>query len=107
MDSSPLNEKIDVYSMGNVFYYILTKERPFGDLSGDEVQERIRHGERPYKGIDVLKNSTHWATQALIHAMEWCWTHNATDRPTARTIQMYLESQLEQAHVVGYATMES
>lgn len=92
--------------MGNVFYYMLTKKWPFRNVSEEEAIERIRQGQRPNELTEAMQNSTHWANQALIQAMNWCWVHNATERPTARTIQKYLESQLQQAQMIDHATIQ-
>jgi serine/threonine protein kinase len=39
----PLNEKIDVWSLGNNMYSLLTGLTPFYDTSNDTVRERERH----------------------------------------------------------------
>mmetsp|Transcript_1143 Transcript_1143/g.2697 ORF Transcript_1143/g.2697 Transcript_1143/m.2697 type:complete len:561 (+) Transcript_1143:16-1698(+) len=94
-------EKIDVYSLGNVMYGLLTGLYPFDDMSDDEgVQKKIIGGERPPVPEDVF-NSQEPFTLALTKAMEMCWRHNPRKRASAREVQHFLEEQLDSLGVGG------
>ena len=43
----PETEKIDVYSMGNIVYILLTAEYPFEKMKREDMYEAIQKGERP------------------------------------------------------------
>ena len=40
-------EKVDVYSLGNIFYMLLQEEWPFQDLNETEAIQQIIKGARP------------------------------------------------------------
>ena len=88
-----LTEKIDVYSMGNVFYVILTELWPFGDLDTAKAQEKVSAGERPGAPMEIM-NSTDKATQTLISAIQKCWVQDVAKRATADEIVAFLETAL-------------
>ena len=93
-------EKIDVYSAGNVLYYLLTEEKPFDDEEDKDVKREVMEGTRPKlpeMWTDPAANPTvkHPAAVGLIRAMEWCWTHDPELRPSAREVSDYLEKELQ------------
>mmetsp|Transcript_37574 Transcript_37574/g.55325 ORF Transcript_37574/g.55325 Transcript_37574/m.55325 type:complete len:407 (-) Transcript_37574:188-1408(-) len=84
----PLTEKIDVYSMGNVFYVILTSYQPYaynGALEKDEIKASILNGVTPTlpKRIERSKDP---ATLAVVEAMRKCLAFKPEDRPSAREV---------------------
>ena len=90
----PQTEKIDIYSLGNVFYGILTERWPFYKVYKDkEAQKRIIGGERP-KISEFFRNSTSPFDKAMIKVIEMCWTHDPKERPPARKIQSYIAKAL-------------
>lgn len=91
----PQTEKVDIYSMGNIFYYILSKEWPFERMKSEEGQKRIIAGERP-KLSKEIQSSKDPAILAVINAMNHCWIHDPAKRATASEINKLLESQLRQ-----------
>lgn len=82
-------EKIDIYSMGNVFFYLLTKVWPFQHLDSSDAQKEIIEGKRP-KLSNKLKASKDESKIALIKALKMCWVHDPKKRATAREIQKKL-----------------
>jgi serine/threonine protein kinase len=76
----PLNEKIDVWSLGMNMYALLTGVNPFyNDLTEEEVQQKVADGEKPF--VDPRYRSRSFAEGQLIEIMELCWTYDADDRP--------------------------
>lgn len=77
----PIDEQIDVYSLGNNFYTLLTGLWPFyEDIPYRVVQEKIHKKERPF--IDERYRNGHKVEQELIKWMELCWKHRPKDRPS-------------------------
>jgi serine/threonine protein kinase len=90
----PETEKIDVYSLGNIFYMLLQEEWPFEDVSSKVASVRVIEGTRPTFYADVW-NSTHPVDVALKTAMLMCHVHNPKERSTARAVAVHLTSVLE------------
>ena len=87
------SEKIDVYSMGNVFYALLTESWPFDELKDKDAQTRIINGERPFIPESISKSNDPNQI-ALLEAMKMCWSQNPSDRATARDVLKYVTKQL-------------
>jgi len=87
------SEKIDVYSMGNVFYALLTELWPFDELKDKDAQTRIINGERPFIP-ESISESNDPNQIALLKAMKMCWSQNPSDRATARDVLKYVTKQL-------------
>lgn len=85
-------EKVDIYSMGNIFYSILTEKWPFEDIADATVaQERIKNGQRP-----AMQDYSHdKALLELAEVVNLCWKQNATERPIARDVVSLLETKLK------------
>jgi len=90
---APQTEKVDVYSMGNIFYELLMKQWPFENLAEEEAQAKIQRGERGHVSSSIVA-STDPATRALYEAMMRSWTQLAKDRPKAAEIARFLEDAL-------------
>lgn len=87
-------EKIDVYSMGNVFYLMLTGNEVFHDDSStsideDGVKDKVMEGSRPEIPRAFLDDNNP-AVNAIVQAIRMCWIHDAIERPTARDIEKIL-----------------
>jgi len=54
------SEKVDVYSMGNIFYQLLTGEDPFERLDVDTVRDKVMNGDRPLVSKKSWKVRTYW-----------------------------------------------
>ena len=88
------SEKVDIYSMGNIFYALLTKEEPFEDMESKAAQHEVKHG-RPSPISASVRNSTDPCTQALIKAAEMCWVYDPKERPSAREVESFLSRSLQ------------
>lgn len=88
---------VDVYSLGNIFYGILTKLSPFEDDKAKDAQAKVMHGERPPVPKNFL-SSTEPEHKALLEAMEMSWIHDPKKRATAREIAAYLKAELLKLH---------
>ena len=97
-------EKVDVYSLGNVFYTILTDEIPFDDVSDMQAVKDIKNGIRA-KIPPRLLTSEDPVDIALRTVVEQTWRQEPQDRPRARTLADYLAKELEKiANVKRYET---
>ena len=87
-------EKIDVYSMGNVFYAILSGLMPFEGMKQKKASQYVMDGKRP-EIPDEVKESDDIAIQAILAATKACWTHDPKERPPAKKIRDELKSVME------------
>jgi serine/threonine protein kinase len=91
----PQTEKVDVYSMGNIFYFILSMKWPFEDMKSDDGQKRIIDGERPELPSAVRKSHDP-AIMAIVEAIQGCWIQDPKERATAADVSNALVAQLRQ-----------
>lgn len=80
------SEMIDVYSMGVVFYSILTGNSPWEGEKESKAQKKVIAGKRPEIPDDILE-SKDVAIQAILRATQRCWQQNPNDRPKAYVIR--------------------
>lgn len=75
----PLNEKIDVFTLGTDMYSILTGLLPFyREKETEGVQLRFKNGELPR--IDPRYRTRSLAEAKLVEAIERCWAFHPEDR---------------------------
>ena len=90
------SEKADVFSMGYVLYFLLTKRKPFHDIKGEKAHERAFKGMKPRLQQDVL-NSKHPFDVAVRTIMDKCFALKPEDRPTSKEVREYLKQELVKA----------
>ena len=83
LDSSPYNEKADVYSYGVVLWELLTQDEPFRGIAPMQIMRLIDRGERP-----PFPANAHPAYRNLVEA---CWAGDPDTRPTFDEIIERLE----------------
>mmetsp|Transcript_20399 Transcript_20399/g.30054 ORF Transcript_20399/g.30054 Transcript_20399/m.30054 type:complete len:438 (-) Transcript_20399:534-1847(-) len=100
-EDSPLTEKIDVYSLGNIFWQLLTKsEDLFPDTSKHDAIKAVKRGH-----IQVEKefeDSLNEQELAVLTAKKMCQRMDPLKRSTAMEVEQYLRSKLEEFNVQQY-----
>ena len=85
----PIDEQIDVYSMGNNIYCLLTGLWPFyEDQHYSAVQAKVLQQERPF--IDPRYRTRSFIERRLIEVMEAMWAHDPAQRPTIFAVVQHL-----------------
>eukprot|EP00978_Attheya_sp_CCMP212_P008458 scaffold19863_cov52-Attheya_sp.AAC.4 len=88
-------EKVDIYSMGNIFYALLTEFWPFEDMKEKDATEQVKKGKTPLIPIAV-RESTDIMDKVLLNATAMCWIKNPEERATARQVADYLTTKLKE-----------
>lgn len=96
----PLTEKIDIYSLGNILWDILTTHSPRGKMTKDleyKYRPKVARGELPEwpEDFNQTKLTTDPALSAIHKAMLQCMRANPQDRPTAGEIAAELADAIE------------
>jgi hypothetical protein len=95
----PQSEKVDIFSMGNVFYSLLTHLWPFEEEEAKEAQKLVKAGVRP--PIDErITNSTDPADKALLVALHMTWKQKPEDRAAASVVRDYIGAELKRLGVL-------
>jgi serine/threonine protein kinase len=85
---SIVNEKVDIYALGNILFHILTTHSPRGKLQRDrmdEVRVTVRAGVRPELS-KLYTKSKDPVVVAFREAMDMCFEPNPAMRATAREV---------------------
>lgn len=90
-----VTEAIDVYSMGNIFWKLLTNERKYDNLSTAKAQRNIIMGKEPTLPNAILMSS-HATDVALRKSIKMCLQRLIENRKSASEISMFLSRALEQ-----------
>lgn len=96
-----LNEKVDIYALGNLLFQFATGRGPWremateGDPLTSEAKERIallksKEGRMPLIPARTLNLKDPYIA-VLLEAMEWCYQFKPEDRPTAAEVALFLE----------------
>ena len=96
--ANPATTTNDVWMLGNVIYTTLTDWNLFPKplfLNLAETSRELVAGRRsPYPKL--IQDSRDPSHMAMKQAVEMCWTHNATARPTASSVTEYLLQKLRE-----------
>lgn len=84
------NEKVDVYSLGNVLYFLLTREEVWKGFSNKQVYDLVMKGKRPLFP-DSMKESEGIFETYMIKAIEAAWIHKPDQRPGALEVAKIIE----------------
>mmetsp|Transcript_16908 Transcript_16908/g.31817 ORF Transcript_16908/g.31817 Transcript_16908/m.31817 type:complete len:318 (-) Transcript_16908:30-983(-) len=102
-----LNEKVDIYALGNLLFRFATGMGPWRDVASDkeakltdEQKKHIAHlkvdeGKMPKVPEKISKLKDPYIN-VLLKAMEWCYQPNMEERPTARQVAEFLEKSREE-----------
>ena len=101
-----LNEKVDIYALGNLLFQFATSHGPWRDMAvtrgarlTDEqkiriAQVKVDEGKIPNVPEETLKLKDPYIG-ILLEAMEFCYRFKPEDRPTAREVAQFLEKSKE------------
>jgi serine/threonine protein kinase len=95
-----LTEKVDVFSMGHIFFRLICGHEPWNKLEPggkppkQVISERVQRGELPFIPDFVLQ-ATDPEVIAIREAMLKCYTYDPLKRPSAREIARELDVVLE------------
>ena len=107
-----LTEKVDIFSMGHIFFRLICGHEPWNKLepggrpSKDEVNERVKRGDLPFIPEDIRSNDDPEVI-AIRDAMLKCYTFDPKERPSARVIANELGAALEQGVAEGGAGQDA
>ena len=89
------DEMVDVYSLGNVYYAMLTRKYPFQGEKPKKAIQKVKDGKRAPLPDDVA-NSNDKSIIALIKAMELSQAQNSNERPSATELVQLLVDALHE-----------
>lgn len=96
VDDRPLNEKIDVFSYGNMVYNLLTGLWNYYDITDDQVvQDKLSIGEFAF--VDERYKNHSFEEGALVHVIQRCWVKDVDRRADIFEVIGYLRKALEKA----------
>lgn len=88
-------EKVDIFSLGNIFYTIITNIDPWEDTPSEKANKAVMEGKRP-KVPSSIKSSEDPADLAIRKMMYKCWEQKPDDRPRARYMADYFLKKLNE-----------
>ena len=94
-----LTEKVDVFSMGHIFFRLVCGHEPWNKLepggrpTKEEVNEKVQRGVLPFVP-DKIRNTEDREVAAIRDAMLRCYTFDPKERPSARDIANALDAAL-------------
>ena len=94
-EDHPLNEQIDVFSLGNVLYSILMRRDIYEDMNTKNVQKVVTDG--VFISIpEEVKEEFSAMENAVVVAISMCHVKNVKERKTAMEVERYLLEKLEE-----------
>eukprot|EP00537_Pseudo-nitzschia_pungens_P010317 CAMPEP_0172389924 /NCGR_PEP_ID=MMETSP1061-20121228/6705_1 /TAXON_ID=37318 /ORGANISM="Pseudo-nitzschia pungens, Strain cf. pungens" /LENGTH=649 /DNA_ID=CAMNT_0013120179 /DNA_START=67 /DNA_END=2016 /DNA_ORIENTATION=- len=87
-------EKVDVYSLGNVLYFLLVREEVWQRKHHKEIYNLVKGGQRP-KIPDDIYNRDGVFERHMIRAMEHAWVHEPEQRATALQVANILKEGID------------
>ena len=94
-ENHPLNEQIDVFSLGNVLYSILMRRDVYEDMEKGDVQKVVKDG--VFISIpEEVKGQFSDMENVVAVAISMCHVKNVKERKTAMEVERYLREKLEE-----------
>lgn len=87
-------EKIDVFSLGNIIYAIITGSLPFEEMDVKDAQEMVKNGILP-KLKESFIHSDHPIDNVLVKAMDMCFEYDWRKRARAHQVRDLLMNEME------------
>lgn len=99
--SRMLDEKVDVFALGNTLYNIFTGHTPYGRFTRDEkrveeIREKLLQGIAPVVPKTFTNDWSNPAVKAFIRAMDLCFRRDPADRGTAQEVAVILFNALDE-----------
>jgi serine/threonine protein kinase len=93
----PIDELIDIYSLGNIFYNLLTGIHAFYDaVDEEELKQRVRSPRDTPFIHPAYRNGT-FPERKLVEIMERCFAYEPSDRPSIFEIVEFLRDAVNAA----------
>jgi serine/threonine protein kinase len=99
----PENEKIDVFSLGNVLYFLLTGKEPFEDETAppEVIIKQITEGKRVAVTDKKILKSTHPFDTTVLKALDMCFVYEKKNRSSAREVANLFRDALKDIEPSG------
>lgn len=93
--NAPHTDRIDVYSLGNILWQILSGDRQlFGDKPLEEIYEKVPKGLHPTFSDEVVSKYTK-EERSVKRAMDMCFELDPSNRASAMDIEAYLKKKMK------------
>mmetsp|Transcript_65 Transcript_65/g.81 ORF Transcript_65/g.81 Transcript_65/m.81 type:complete len:230 (-) Transcript_65:24-713(-) len=90
-----LDEQIDIFSLANNFYSVLTGLYPMPNICHyHDVATEIKKGNRGF--LDPRWKDNSYAEGQLVEIIKICWEHEPEDRPTVGELVLLLRTAMKQ-----------
>jgi hypothetical protein len=93
-------EEVDVYSLGNVLYFLLTREDPWVGYRAKQIYAKVKDGERPSIPDEFQASDTIF-DRYMIQAMKMAWTQDMYERPSALEVAQKLKEGIQEYATKG------
>mmetsp|Transcript_46634 Transcript_46634/g.68924 ORF Transcript_46634/g.68924 Transcript_46634/m.68924 type:complete len:568 (-) Transcript_46634:51-1754(-) len=91
----PLTEKVDVYALGGLLYFILTEgDKPYKGLSWKEIMKLVTNGIPPTIPDEYIKSKDPLIA-GILRVMKKCHEYFPNDRPSANAVAHELDILLD------------
>lgn len=96
-----LNEKVDIYALGNLLFRFATGKGPWREIADSKSAKftdaqknhiaklKVKEGKMPKVPEKTLRNDPY--IRILLDAVEWCFSFKPEERPTARELITFFD----------------
>lgn len=95
---SPLTEKIDVYSLGNLLWALLREEDVWESVKQTKAIKLVKMGTFPTIPSDELESYSEME-KSVHHAMNMCYVKDVLKRSSSLEVEKYLHDKLEEFEI--------